>query len=468
MTKFSVKTAWRFRATLSFASSACLFGAVDVAAASTIVSLQNIRSGKCIDDKAGSAANGNPFIQYDCSSSNINQQFALVTNSNGTYSFVNLAANKCLDVTDGSRRNGTKIQLWTCGDGNPNQQFVAKQLSSDTYSIVTSNGNCIDVPGGSTTNGTPIQEYACNSSGAQVFRIVTISASTNSGRAPASADTPTSTQTPTPSSNVTPSGVTIPSGWSLKRADIFGTSGNVGNYGALHSRYMEGQFYNRDGNGLVYLPNVVINGEQQTYDHFENVISFSSDHMTIQARGQSDGSITSGEMVSVYTSRNFCVEAKYTIPYVLHAWPAFWQYGASSDNDSSELDFEQPISQYQGTHDVTMHNHPSEGTDLQVRNSGFSTDYMNFNSSSFDASIGVHSYTSCYDDGASQISRYIDGNLIYTATYKWNASMGGTGRGADATTILNLAVGGGWPGYTSDPVHFAADMNIYSVNYYGP
>ena len=268
----------------------------------------------------------------------------------------------------------------------------------------------------------------------------------------------------------TASGISLPSGWALKQSDHFGTSaGNtITNFSSLHAHYFEGQFYNRDSSGRVLIPNIVINAEQQTYGHFEDVISFSGDHLTIQARGHADQSISSGELVSVVTSRSFCVEARYKIPSTAHAWPAFWQYGSTAGNDVSELDFEQPIAEYQGVHDVTLHNHPTEGVNFQIFTAVFTTQYMNFNSSTFDASAQAHYYTSCYDDQNSQIARYIDGSLLYTANFQWNASLGGTGRGPNATTILNLAVGGGWPGYVSDPTVFSADMDIYSVEYYSP
>lgn len=140
-------------------------------------------------------------------------------------------------------------------------------------------------------------------------------------------------------------------GWTLKVSDQFGTGGNVGNFAALHSKYYEAQFYNRDSQGLVLIPNVVINNEQETYSHFEDVVAFASDHLTIQGRGQPDGAITSAEMVSRYTARSFCVEGKYVIPSASGSWPAFWLYGSTSNSDSSEIDVEQPITPNQGVHD---------------------------------------------------------------------------------------------------------------------
>ncbi len=264
----------------------------------------------------------------------------------------------------------------------------------------------------------------------------------------------------------TASGVPIPQGWSLKSWDRFGTSGNVTNAQQLHAKYYEAQYYNRDSSGLVTIPNTVINSEQETYSHFETVIAWAADHLTIQARGQSNGSITSGELVSKYTARSFCTEAKYRIPSSMGSWPAFWFYGAAS-GDSSEIDVEQPITSSQGVSQVTMYNHPGQ-SDVVIADSAFTTQYMTWSKSSFDASTGPHTYTVCYDDSKSSLARYIDAGLVYTATFQWDQSLGGTGHGPDASTIVNLAVGGSWPGDVSNPSSFNDDLDLYYLQYFAP
>ncbi|HEY6464288.1 MAG TPA: hypothetical protein VIY73_29170, partial [Polyangiaceae bacterium] len=263
-------------------------------------------------------------------------------------------------------------------------------------------------------------------------------------------------------------------GWTLKVSDHFGTSGNVTSFADLHAKYYEAQYYNRDGSGLVLLPNVVINDEQETYSHFETAIVFSADHLTIQGRGQPDGAITSGEMVSMYTARSLCIEGRYQIPATDKSWPAFWLYGATSDHDSSEIDVEQPVTPNQGVHDVSMYNHPSATTDggfpgnVSIVDSQFTTAYMTWHDPSFDASSAPHTYTACYDDDSATITRCIDGNVIYRAAWKWNASLGGTGHGTDACTTFNLAVGGDWPGNVATPSAYSGDLDLYSIEYYGP
>lgn len=277
-----------------------------------------------------------------------------------------------------------------------------------------------------------------------------------------------------PSPLSTTSGVPIPAGWSLKVSDRFGTdsSQTVRTYADLHAKYYEAAYYNRWSDGLVRIPNVVIHNEQQTYVHFEEAMRFHPDHMTIQARGRSDGSITSGELVSRYHSRSFCVEARYRIPNVPYSWTSFWHYGDAPGHDDSEIDVEQPLvmdpnKAMQGVHDVTMYNTP-RGI-ITVSDPLFTTTWMTWTNPSFDASAAPHVYTTCYDDsGSGRTTRYIDGREIYSSIMKWNAALGGTGYGPDASTIFNLAVGGVWTGMHPNPSTFSADLDLYSIDYYGP
>jgi hypothetical protein len=273
-----------------------------------------------------------------------------------------------------------------------------------------------------------------------------------------------------PAAEQTAAGAPLPAGWVLKASDHFGTgsSCNVGTFAQLHAKYREGQFYNTDAQGLVRIPNVVINHEQQTYVHFEDAVVFATDHLTIQGRGHSDRTITSAQLVSVHAARSWCVEARYRIPSADKSWPAFWQYACAKGNDLSEIDVEQPVTPNQGVHEVSLHNHPA-ATAISIVDRRFATKWMTFaGGTGFDASTAPLSYTSCYDDSARTITRFIDGKPIYSGSFTWNASLGGTGHGPDACTIVNLAVGGSWPGDLADPSAYHGDLELYSIDYYGP
>ena len=259
----------------------------------------------------------------------------------------------------------------------------------------------------------------------------------------------------------TDAGVPLPTGWTLQQSDMFGTDGNVTNYTQLHAKYCEGQFYNVDSSGcLVQLPNVVINDEQETYEHFETSIVFFTNHLTIQGRGQPNGVIQSAEMVAKYTPRNFCIEARYQIPATPGSWPAFWFGSSTSQNSASEIDVEQPVflNGDEGVYDVGLANHPTPGT-LAIANRNFDPQWMVYHSD-IDFSAAPHYYTTCYNNRRGVIKRWIDGGLIYTATnWKWV--------GSNPAAIINLAVGG-VPGNLADPSAYVGNLDIYSIEYYAP
>jgi hypothetical protein len=263
-------------------------------------------------------------------------------------------------------------------------------------------------------------------------------------------------------------GVPIPSGWEMKRVDTFGTSGSVPDLTTLHSLYAEGQFYNVSGD-RVWIPNTVINSEQQTYSHFEDVIAFSTDHLTIQGRGHVGNTITSGEMVSKWYGRSFIFEVRAKAPISSGSWTAIWAYARAAGGDGSELDVEMTMvigDEAANRHRVYHYNHPGQ-SNVVISDSNFTTPFMMYQNASFNVDA-AHTYTIVYDDVAGKVSRYIDGTLIYSADFKWNASLGGTGHGPDAILTICLAAGGSWPGQIATPSAYSGDLDVYSAAYYAP
>jgi hypothetical protein len=110
-----------------------------------------LNSAKCVDDSAGSTANGNKIQMWDCQSGNPNQQWTV--GSDGTVQVYG----KCLDITGANYSNGTLIELWQC-NGGANQQW---QATNGTLVNPTS-GKCLDDPNSNTANGTQLELWACN------------------------------------------------------------------------------------------------------------------------------------------------------------------------------------------------------------------------------------------------------------------------------------------------------------------
>jgi hypothetical protein len=274
----------------------------------------------------------------------------------------------------------------------------------------------------------------------------------------------------------TRAGVPLQPSWGLDHIDTFGTNStqSIQNDTQMHALYNEGLEYNTSGDGLVLSPNVVINNNQQTYLHFGSAEQFFGDHLEIQARGQMGGAINSEELVSKFTPRSFCVEARYQVPNVQGAWPQFWHIGYASPNlTTSEMDVESPISVGGSPNlatNVSLFNHGNPG------GSAFgNVTYANPNlliaantalyTPGFDFSAAPHYYTTCYDDLAQTITRWVDGVEVYAVSgWAWS--------GPNPNTVFALAAGnsggGTFPGTIASPATFSANLDLYSIAYYTP
>ncbi|HEV2636692.1 MAG TPA: RICIN domain-containing protein [Actinocrinis sp.] len=113
--------------------------------------------GKCLDDLAGSSADGTKVDLYDCNGTPAQNWTA---NADGT-----LQVNgKCLDAYAAGTGNGTLLDLWDC-NGGANQVW---QPFNGGYANPAS-GRCIDDPGGTTANGTQVELWDCNGGANQVW-----------------------------------------------------------------------------------------------------------------------------------------------------------------------------------------------------------------------------------------------------------------------------------------------------------
>lgn len=283
-------------------------------------------------------------------------------------------------------------------------------------------------------------------------------------------------------SNLTAGGVPIPSGWALQRLDTFGTANSVPGPIRLHTLYNEAIFFDQDGTDRIQIPNTGINSQQQIYQHFEDATwLFMSDRLRIQARGQGDNSIKSGQMETNGFGRSFIFEARLTAPATLGSWVEYWVFADSAGGTTSEIDVEIVISNPAGsgsnldTHSYSIGNIGDSGQVITIDDSHVTVDVPSgsglvlYRNAALNVSTGPHYYTTIYDDsGPGQIRRYLDGVLLYHATWKWNTTMGGTGFGPDPAMILDLAVGGAFPGNVATPSAYSGDLDVYSLGFYTP
>jgi Ricin-type beta-trefoil lectin domain len=116
--------------------------------------------GKCVDNTANSAANGNKIQIWTCNG-NAAQTWTYAVNGQLQ------TRGKCLDDTNFGTTNGTKMQLWSC-TGRTNQQWTWRANGEFVNKF---NGLCLDDTGFSTTNGTRLQVWKCNNTANQHWTV---------------------------------------------------------------------------------------------------------------------------------------------------------------------------------------------------------------------------------------------------------------------------------------------------------
>lgn len=129
----------------------------------------NKNSGKCVDARAASTANGTAVQQYTCNGSTAqnwqfqptNNGYVRVNNRNG--------ASQVWDIAGAA--DNSPIQLWSYGGGG-NQQWMPVAEGNGYYHFVSQlTGKCLDVPSASSADSVQLVEYGCNGTAAQSFTL---------------------------------------------------------------------------------------------------------------------------------------------------------------------------------------------------------------------------------------------------------------------------------------------------------
>lgn len=119
--------------------------------APTIVAVQSVAAGRCLDVPGGAAVDGAALQIYDCNGSAAQQWTASASGELRTL------GSMCLDDPSGGAV-GTAVAVWTC-HGGANQQW-APQADGTVRNVAT--GLCLDVSGAGTENATPVIVYDCH------------------------------------------------------------------------------------------------------------------------------------------------------------------------------------------------------------------------------------------------------------------------------------------------------------------
>lgn len=197
------------------------------------------------------------------------------------------------------------------------------------------------------------------------------------------------------------------------------------------------------------------NNENQYYTNGNN-LTFANGELTITAKAEQFGSnaYTSGKISSKgkFEIQYGKVEARMKVPMGQGLWPAFWMLGANIDQVSwpscGEIDVMEHVNSEMAVHGTA---HWNQNGHVYVGN-GTSVNPTFF-----------HVYS--IEWNASEIRWFVDGNQYYMISILNN-----TGSTEEFHLpfylILNLAVGGNWPGYPNASTPFPSDFVIDYVRAY--
>jgi len=191
------------------------------------------------------------------------------------------------------------------------------------------------------------------------------------------------------------------------------------------------------------------NNELQYYTDGNN-LSFANGKMTIEAREENFGgnAYTSGKIITkgLFEVRYGKVEARIKIPAGQGLWPAFWMLGSNIDQVSwpqcGEIDVMEHVNFETQIHGTAHWN-----------NNG----HVYFGASAATDPTVYHVYTIEWD--STKIDWFLDGSLFYTLDIENNFNSTEEFH-LPYYLILNLAVGGNWPGNPNGTTPFPSQMEI--------
>jgi MYXO-CTERM domain-containing protein len=225
-------------------------------------------------------------------------------------------------------------------------------------------------------------------------------------------------------------------GWELTFQDEF--DGTAVDLGRWKPRYKWGE--------------AIINSELQAYvdDAFvvqDGILSIVAKHESGQYAGQTL-EYRSGVICSLHEQTYGYFEARVKVPKGQGYWPAFWLLGAVGTPNVNEIDILELLGHQTNTAYMTVHWGESYGA-------GHESDGSSFVGPDF--SEGFHVFAVEWDESAIRWS--IDGLERFTHSGDGVADV-------PMYLILNLAVGGGWPGAPDSTTVFPGSFQIDYVRAY--
>lgn len=393
--------------------------------------LSSAHSRLCLEVQNASGADGARVVQKTCGSAAA-QRFDVLPETEGSVRLLNAASGKSLDIEGVSLANGAALQQWSSTSGD-NQRFVVNAANGGWQLVARHSRRCLDLKDWSTATGGGVQQWDCADQANQRWALT-----------PADGTDPV-TPTPTP---------TPPAGWRLVWQDEFdGTAVDTTKW----------NFEVNGGGGG--------NNELQYYTARPQNASVANGLLSIHARAErycaEDGcrDYTSARL----TTRNKGdwlygrIEARARLPGGQGLWPAIWMlptdwnYGGWAA--SGEIDIMEAVNAgAAGGNTVYGTLHYGGAWPNNVHKGGNTVP---------DSSIIDNFHVYAVEWEPKEIRFYVDGRLYHTAT-EWWSSGGAFPAPFDRRfhVLLNVAVGGNWPGAPNAATRFPQRMDVDYVRVY--
>ncbi|WP_338848493.1 RICIN domain-containing protein [Massilia sp. W12] len=388
-------------------------------AAGMLLSLINPLSNKALD-VAGASTSDGANVQIWSSNGSGAQQWKLSANSNGSYTLINPNSGKALDVAGARTADGTNVQIATV-NGSGAQQWQFRANADGSYTLInTLSGKALDVAGARTADGTNVQIASLNGSGAQRWRLQEVGNSA----------------------------------WRLVWSDEFNGPAIDGNKWSFEVNGKGGgnnelQYYTaRSQNARIENGKLVIEARKEQYSGADGVRQYTSARL----RSLNKGDWLYGRF-----------EARMKLPRGQGMWPAFWmlptdnKYGTWAA--SGEIDIMEAVNmQAAGGNKVygSIHfgNTWPNNKHITVANTPPSSISDNF-----------HVYAVEWEP---RVIRWYVNNVLYSTQTQWNTGSAPYPAPFDQRfhLLLNLAVGGNWPGSPNASTVFPQRMEVDYVRVY--
>ncbi len=389
--------------------------------------------GACLDVAGAGKGDGVNVQEWWCTGS-VSQSFRVDDLGGGWAHIVNTNSNKCLDVAWNGTADGTNIAQVTCS-GSGAQAFRFEDVGNGAVRIIgQTSSKCVDVAGAGTANGTNVQLWSCNGTNAQAWKPALLGGG-GSGSG---------------------SGTGTSAGWNLVWSDEFNGPNGSGVDGSKWTAEVGGSGWGNQE--LEYYTNSTQNAQQQNgslvitatpaganqYNCWYGTCQYTSARL-----------VTRGKFEFMYGR----AESRVKIPRGQGLWPAFWMLGNNIGSAGwptcGEVDIMENIGKEPATNHGSMHGPGYSG------GNPLTGIYTNPGGALGDA---YHTYAMEWEPAA--VRFYVDGNLYETRT---PANLpGGTKWVYDHPffMLLNLAVGGNWPGSPDGSTSFPRQMLVDYVRVY--